>query len=373
MKKILVLVLALLLVLSLASCDKDKETTDADTSTLTPPETTTLPSGFDTEPADESTSESEETTTPESTTVTPSSAFVEVKETVYVYGTEILDIRESYSSDSDKVGEMKEGESVTRTGHNEEWSRISFYGKTCYARSEFLTTKAPLLYTDNAEKVYVNSPALELRAKASSEATVVVTLKYGDEIERTGVSTTKDEQGNEWSRVLYNGQVCFANSQYLSVTPPASEHLTFEEKNDVVYTVVQNTVNLREGSSTTATICAVLEAGVRLERTGLATAPDAEGITWNRVLHNGQVCYISSACLTTFTDADETLYVTADVLNMRELPSTSGKVLKLLEKGTELQCIGKATTSSEEIVWYKVSYDGETGYCSSKYLSETKP
>ena len=389
MKKILITLFALLMALSLVACGDPAETTAPDT-TITPDttdvpstDTTEIPteSGSDTEPADTQTppdTESEETT--ESTAAEVSdSTFVDVRETVYVTGADVLNIRKSYSSDSEKVGEMKEGESVTRTGYNAEWSRISYYGETYYAKSAYLTTVAPFEYTTKAETVYVNIAQLNLRAKASPEATIVVTLKFGDAVERTGVSTTKDENGNEWSRILYNGQVCYANSLYLSDTPSESEKLSFEEKNDTVYTIAETTVNLRSDASVDSTIVASLEYGTVLQRTGIAAAPDADGILWSRVTFEGKTCYITTAQLSetptvSFADADETVYITADSLNIRSIPSFTSGVLKAPAKGTALKCTGKATAADADgIVWYRVVLGDITGYASSAYLSTEKP
>jgi len=395
MKKLLLTLLALLLILSLVACGGEKETT-GDTDTETPIDSTTDPAETTTEP-DETTSEPDETTTePESSETTEPedpdipddpnvpvdpSAFIEVRETVYVCNTDTLNIRESYSTDSALVGTMKEGESVVRTGYNAEWSRISYYGETRYASSAFLTTVAPFVYTDNPETVYVNVAKLNLRAKASSEATILFTLDLGTELQRTGVSTTKDAEGNEWSRILYNGQVCYANSTHLSATPSISDTLSFVEKNDTIYTIAEVAVNLRADASVDAKIVASLAYGTRLERTAIATAPDADGVIWSRVSYNGQICYITSSPsyitttpTVTFTEADEMLYVT-DNLNMRSTPSyTESTVIRTLAKGTEVHCIGKAEAADADgITWYKVVIDGITGYASGAYLADKKP
>ncbi len=379
MKKLLLVTLALLLVLSLAACDGAEEST-SDSDTEIPVESTPSPDESSSEPDDTSSDPESSETTTEPTTPGPT-AFIEVKETVYVYNTEVLNIRASYSTDSEKVGEMKEGESVVRTGYNEEWSRILYDGEVRYASSAYLTTVAPFEYTNKTETVYVNVTQLNLRAKASPEATILYTLDYGTALERTGVSTTKDEEGNEWSRILYNGTVCYANSICLSTTQSLSETLTFEEKNDTIYTIPVNAVYLREDASISSTAVASLEYGVRLERTGLATTPDADGVVWSRVLYNGKVCYITSnpKYITTdptvsFDQADEMLYVT-DNLNMRSTPSYSNStVIRVLDKGEEVHCIGKAAAADGDgIVWYKVEIDGMKGYASADYLSNEQP
>ncbi len=387
MKRYLLIALALVLALSLIACGDTEEST-SNTDTSTPPETTTLPEETTTEP-DETTGEPEETTSePESseTTTEPTepadpTVFVEVKETVYVINTDTLNVRKSASSDSEKVGEMKEGESVVRTGVSTEWSRISFNGETCYVKSEYLTTVAPFEYTDKTETVYVNVAQLNLRAKASASdsVSIVATLVMGDELERTGVSTTKDENGNEWSRLLYNGQVCYANSLFLSTTKTVSDTLTFEDKEDTVYTVAETTVNLREDASYTSTILASLPYGTKLERTGIAAAPDAEGILWSRVVLGDKVGYVSTAFLSeipvvSFTDADETLYVNTSSLNVRAIPSLTGSVLTSLPMGTEVKCLGKATAADADgITWFKIQAGETVGYASGRYLAAEMP
>lgn len=386
MKRWLLIALSLLMILSLVACDGEPKTSsDSDTdipvdSTPMPDETTPMPDETSSEP------EASDTTEPESSETTGAAEipadpteFVEAKETVYVYGTDVLNIRKSASTDGEKVGEMKEGESVTRTGYSEEWSRISYYGEIRYAASRYLTTVAPFEYTNKTETVYVNGPQLNLRVKASPEADIVVTLNRGDAVERTGVSTTTDENGYEWSRLLYNGQVCYANSSYLSATPSVSDTLSFAEKSDTVYTTAEDAVNLREDASATAAIVASVGYGTHLERTGLASVEDAEGIVWSRVVYDGKTCYISTAYLTTtplvsIEEADETVYITTDSLNVRSIPSLEGSVLKSLPKGSELHCIGKATEADGEgIIWYKVEHDGTVGYASARYLSAQAP
>ena len=61
----------------------------------------------------------------------------------------------------------------------------------------------------------------------------------------------------------------------------------------------------------------------------------------------------------------ETVTVTASRLYLREMPSASGSVRRVLENGEEAELL------SEENGWTKVVYQGETGYLSSEYLSKS--
>ena len=76
--------------------------------------------------------------------------FTEVNETVYATGT--VNIRASYTADSDKLGSLSAGESVTRTGTSiagteaEGWSRVTLSsGTTAYISNKYLSTTKPVV------------------------------------------------------------------------------------------------------------------------------------------------------------------------------------------------------------------------------------
>lgn len=75
--------------------------------------------------------------------------FTEVNETVYATGT--VNIRASYAADSDKLGSLSVGQSVTRTGTSiagteaEGWSRVELSdGTTAYISNKYLSTTKPV-------------------------------------------------------------------------------------------------------------------------------------------------------------------------------------------------------------------------------------
>ena len=75
--------------------------------------------------------------------------FTEVNETVYATGT--VNIRASYTADSDKLGSLLVGQSVTRTGTSiagteaEGWSRVELSdGTTAYISNNYLSTTKPV-------------------------------------------------------------------------------------------------------------------------------------------------------------------------------------------------------------------------------------
>lgn len=151
MKKALILGLSLSLALSLTACGSSNNNAADSQDTSTPEVSqsveTTAP---DVEQATQTTQETTPETTPETEqpsqeeTPVPEEVgpkFTEVNETVYA--TTSVNVRASYSADSDKVGSLSSGASVTRTGvGNNGWSRIIYNGNEAYVSSDYLTTSS---------------------------------------------------------------------------------------------------------------------------------------------------------------------------------------------------------------------------------------
>lgn len=73
-----------------------------------------------------------------------------------------------------------------------------------------------------------------------------------------------------------------------------------------------------------------------------------------------------------FDSVDETVYATGEV-NVRANYSTSSSRLGELEKGDSVTRTGIAKEYSDGILWSRVSYNGQTAYISSDFLTTTKP
>lgn len=74
--------------------------------------------------------------------------------------------------------------------------------------------------------------------------------------------------------------------------------------------------------------------------------------------------FISIGAGFTYAKEAATLTVTANILNLREAPNTSSKIISLLTKGSELKVI------SSSAGWYKITINGKTGWVSENYVSE---
>ena len=156
MKKALIFGLSLSLVLSLTACGGSIDNAASNTQNTTTPEVSqsvesSTPIPEQTTPETAPTPESVSTPAQENTAAPQEtdSLFTDCSETMYA--TTTVNVRSSYSTNSDKLGSLTKAQSVTRTGIGTGdaagWSRIEFNGKVAYVSSDYLSATKPQVNT----------------------------------------------------------------------------------------------------------------------------------------------------------------------------------------------------------------------------------
>ena len=163
-----------------------------------------------------------------------SMTFIDVNDTVTAKDVSNLRSMPSTSEEGNVVGQLKNGETLTRTGRNDDtgWSRLNYNGQTVYAVSAYLTTdtsyKTPTVPVnsnrvstqDGRVIVFVDcddyitpKDLINLRTEPSTsegESTVRTQVRNGTNLHRTGYS-----EASGWSRVEYNGEILYAVTSYV--------------------------------------------------------------------------------------------------------------------------------------------------------------
>ena len=220
------------------------------------------------------------------------------------------------------------------------------------------------------------------------DANIIAVLKNGEQIHRIAVSP------NGWSKLDYNGQICYAVSSYLTTdlgyqptqTQPTEDdgiETEFRPMNQQV--TAKDVVNLRLLPSVEhedADIAGQLENG------DIATCVGISDNGWAKLQYQGQIYYAVSSYLTVpgakssaASAASEEIQtkfepvnqkVTAKVeVNLRSLPSVEDEscvVVALLKNGE----IVTRTGINRDVGWSRVEYKGQTLYCISSYLTEAE-
>lgn len=117
--------------------------------------------------------------------------FKSANETVYATGD--INIRKSYSADSNKIGSLKKGESVTRTGIGDNgWSKVTYNGSTGYIKTSLLTTEEPAKSSDKALKTLEITP--EGLDPEFDPETTTYTLTVGPDVEKLDIKAAPNDE-----------------------------------------------------------------------------------------------------------------------------------------------------------------------------------
>ena len=222
----------------------------------------------------------------------------------------VTNLRDAATTKSNIVVALKNGEVVTRIGVGKNgWSKLNYNGKTVYGISSYLTTdltvnrpeKEPQIEQKDIVAGHTFSPKndkvtakefVNLRALPTTDSDKVGTLNSGEFLERTAVS----DKG--WSRLIYNGQVVYAVTSYLSneviapkdPTPPTSDD-GFTAVDEQV--TAKEETNLRTKPTTDGSeIVYTLKHGEYVKRIGV----HSNG--WSKLEYNGQIVYAITSYLT---------------------------------------------------------------------------
>ncbi|PFR90298.1 hypothetical protein COK39_24775 [Priestia megaterium] len=128
----------------------------------------------------------------------------------------------------------------------------------------------------------------------------------------------------------------------------------------VTYKVTASKLNVRSGAGTTYGIIGSVVKGQTLSVV-------SKSGSWYKINYNGRTGYVSSDYVqtsgTTTPPAESTTYtVTASTLNVRSGAGTSYASIGSVTKGQKLSVVSKSGN------WYKINYNGRTGYVSSDYV-----
>ena len=198
-------------------------------------------------------------------------------------------------------------------------------------------------------------------------------LSEGETGEYLG-STSSDERGVDWYRVRVNGVEGWVSSRYTSLNGGG---WTWDE-GDVRYVRATARVNVRSGPGANYEDLGTLARGECLTYLG-ETRYDAGGQAWYKAQYYsyGEVWVSAtySELTWTYTDAasDDDAGVSGNYieatgsLNVRSGPGLGYSDKGTLQKGATAAYLDEYSVDERGVTWYKVSYNGGSGWVSSRY------
>lgn len=190
--------------------------------------------------------------------------------------------------------------------------------------------------------------------------------------------TDKDDRGVRWYRVTYKSRTGWVSSVYASEKKPSGSASSSSTDGKVKTTA---SVNLRNGAGLDYSVIRTVPEGVSL--TYDKTAKDDRGVTWYRVTYKKRTGWISSVYAKQGSGSSSS----SGGKDSGKSKSSSGKLVTTgsvhLRTGAgldyrDLTSVPKGTTLSYDelrkddrgVIWCHVSYDGYTGWISTRYAKK---
>ena len=142
-----------------------------------------------------------------------------------MYATTEVYVRNAAGTDGAILGSLSTGSTVSVSGYtNNNWIRITYNEQTGYVSSDYLSWNAPV--TAMGGTMYVTNVQANVRSYYSTDADVLGTLGYGDDVTVTGYTP------NNWIRISYKGYTGYVYGDLLSWTDPLDYSDASFEDND---------------------------------------------------------------------------------------------------------------------------------------------
>lgn len=282
-----------------------------------------------------------------------------------------LNLRSGAGADTSILTTIPRGATVVVLDkQSSSWYRVHYNGTTGYVSADYLknfSASAALQLSGT-----VNESDVRIRDRASTSGPILGTASKGASVSVTGID-------NGWYRISAEGHTGYMRSDYITLTGAGSSSSSASGSSSgsgsssagKAGTVTGSYVNFRTGPSTSSSVIRVLSKG-----TSVTVLEESSG--WCKLIHSGATGYMSSQYVSTAasssgssssgsstvseTAMDETGTVTGSYVNVRTGPSTGYQVTTTLPRNTQVKILAKSGS------WYKVSYNGSTGYMASDYI-----
>ncbi|MBS4200625.1 SH3 domain-containing protein [Bacillus sp. FJAT-49732] len=238
------------------------------------------------------------------------------------------------------------------------WFRVSFSGKNYYVLSSDVkkVTLKTIIKTN-----YLAKNDTYLYSSYGNAYKKLVMIPKGSLI------STKQQIGN-WYKVTYNGK-----TGYIDIGNFTKYNVPTETKVGTETYTTKSKINLKQYAHNSSNTVTTIPLGIKV----IPTYKTSNG--WYKIKYNGKTGYVLSTYLQKIDNNKPNEEVSSEQkvagiklkvisnLNVRQKASSTSTILITIPKGTVVTPTHKTSEN-----WYKVTYEGKTGYISGDYVEEIK-
>ncbi|MEH7504144.1 SH3 domain-containing protein [Neobacillus drentensis] len=298
-----------------------------------------------------------------SSTTKPSgtaSSAVKITKTNYTTATNI-NLRAGAGTNYKTVLTIPKGKVVSSSERQGDWYKITYTysskGKnistTGWVSGSYL--KEYYVYSNTGGTYYFTKKTVSLYSTPDTKNKSVSALAAGNGLYST--QKVVNSIGQTWYQVSYNGKNLYVISGDVTVAAVTSLSKTN-------YQIIKDAYLYASYGSAYSKL-------IRIPKDTIISSAKTIG-NWYEVTYQGKKGYVQSSDLKSAsqnTDNTDVLteknYLVTDNVNLRQSNSTSSTVLTIIPNGTSVKSAEETSNG-----WFKVNYNGKTGYVSGTYLKE---
>ncbi|PEN60632.1 peptidase M24 [Bacillus toyonensis] len=300
----------------------------------------------------------------------------------YTVNADVLHVRAGSSTSQDIISRVYNGQSLNVIGEENGWFKINHNGKTGFVSGEFVSKKGATNsnVSTTGGKNKVTADVLRVRTAPNTSSSVSGRVYEGQTLNVIG-------QENGWVKINHNGQTGYVSGQFVSGVS-ANTGATNDTNQQTVqpasgnYTVNVSSLRVRTGPSTSHPTVGSVKKGQVVQVTG-------EVQDWFKINYAGQTAYLSKDYVTkggsnenvvqgnkednkqeqnnnVTVQTGGTYVVNTTSLRVRTGPAAYHSVIGGVLNGTTLNVVGS------ENGWFKVNYQGKTGFVSGEFVKFVK-
>lgn len=204
-----------------------------------------------------------------------------------------------------------------------------------------------------------------VRSSPSLNGTILGSVSDGSTLKGSGEVRT-DKRGVDWFNVTYKGKKGWVSSKYAYTSKSSGK------SSKTTKYVVGDTgkSNVHTGPGLNYKIIGVLhvdESARYLNKTSV----DGRGVVWYKISWDGRNAWVSSkyTCIDGKGKSSGTVIADGGDCHVRTGPALGYKSIGVLYEDEEASFRGKTSTDDRGVLWYRINWEGRTGWVSSKYAS----
>ncbi|MGG3547102.1 SH3 domain-containing protein [Bacillus paranthracis] len=303
--------------------------------------------------------------------------------------TTTLRVRTGPSTSNSILGLVGEGEILQVTGEADGWYKIKYNNRDAYVSKDYVSINKSLVKSKKqkvqASRSYtVNVSSLRVRTGPSMSHPVVSVMNKGQVVQVVG-------EVQDWYRVKLNEGFAYINKDYVSRGTNNTANLpqsiqTESVQQNGTYIVDAAVLRVRTGPANYHPVIGGVLKGQSLQVVDIENG-------WYKIKYNNRTGYVSGEFVKFLkgsstqeqTQTKEKLeqaqqpnheqekqepaqnyYVKSSSLNVRSGAGMNYEVIGVVEPNQKIQVVG------QQAGWYKINYNGKTGFVGMNYLSKTK-